>query len=150
MIVQSLGRAVEMSRPDVHDQGSSKRMWGRATYTGWTEGLRGFDGEWTDELRRRNAAAYFDLMSRRVTAASYLRRIADELSPPATKRIRAAARSYQQLVGRLEANQAVTTYPFDDAWTAEHRQRQADVLEQCLADENAGIAKIQRALADLT
>lgn len=147
-VVESLGRAVEMARPQVHDPGSGRRMWGRATYDGWIEGLRYFDGKWTDELRRRNAAAYFDLMSRRATAANYLRGIADGLGS-ATGHLRIAAGSYQRIVDRLDENRSVTTYPFEDAWMSEHRARQADLLEQCLADENAAVAQIEQALAAL-
>lgn len=145
-IVQSLGGAVDMSRPQVSDQGNGKRVWGRATYSGWIEGLRYYEREWTAELRRRNAAAYFDLMSRRGTAASYLRGIADGLGP-ATGHLRTAASSYQKIADRLDTNQAVTTYPFEEVWTSQHRERQADLLEQCLADENEAVAEIERALA---
>ena len=144
--IESLRAAEWSSRPMVSDEGGGKRMWGRAAYGGWIEGLRRSDVDWTPELRTRNAAAYFNLRSLRGTAAVCLRQIADEL-PATAEHLYIAADSYQSIADRLETNRSVTTHPFDEAWTADHRARQADLLEQCLADENAGVAKIEQALA---
>jgi hypothetical protein len=98
-----------------------------------------------------NAFIYECFCDARSQAAGYLASIRGEFGAKAAAEIDAAAGLYTQIAARLADPCPVTIAPYpwmkDRPWTQELRNRQADIMESCLALERQAVAHLEAALA---
>lgn len=117
-------------------------------------GLNGY-AKWIDHLENPpedmnlhgNAYCYAILLTARTAAADYLAEIAAEFDGAIAEAIGRAAALFRDISERLLAGRGCTAEPWEVSWTPENRAIEAEIMRANRADEEAAIARIERALA---
>jgi len=141
-VLESLRRIVTLAQADPEDNCVN----GLVAYEAWIADLENPPAE---PNLHANAYSYAILLTSRAAGVVYLARVAEGLQSGASLPLRGAAARYRTVSERLLAGKDCLKRPWDKSWTPENRAQQAELLRQCLADEQTAVGQIQEAVGEL-
>ena len=138
-VAKSLQTAVMLARTPAFGTYAS----GFAAYQAWIDGLENPSDK---PNLHANAYCYAILLTNRAAAADYLRGLEGLFDGGTFDRLRTAAERYANVSARLLAGRSCIAQPWEESWTPQNRQAEAEIMRDNLADERAAIGEIEQAL----